>query len=144
MNIKTFLETTLQYPDQLLSWAVHEFPIDYTIIDPEERCSSQNIGNQVMSFDENLGYLNLPGNETSTWTDLELNLTGPNGLWGRSLVLTNGANNMKLCSSILPKENSDIVFTAEAKFRKGIAGNIYFRWLKSEAHGNDLLIYSTL
>lgn len=76
---------------------------------------------------------------------IKLKITiGPNGLWGRSLVLTGGSN-FKICSSILPKaKDSDLVYTAEAKFRKGIAGSMYFRWLKSDAYNNDLLIFSTL
>ena len=76
VTIKTYLETTLQYPDQIWSWAVHEYPIDYSIIDPEKRCDPENVGNQIHSFDENLGFLTLPGNESSVWNDLELNLTG--------------------------------------------------------------------
>ena len=76
VTIKTSLETTLQYPDQIWSWAVHEYPIDYSIIDPEKRCDPENVGNQIHSFDENLGFLTLPGNESSVWNDLELNLTG--------------------------------------------------------------------
>lgn len=144
MKVKTYLEATLQFPDQIWSWAVHQYPTDYSIIDPEERCNTQNLGDQIHSFDDTLGYLTLPGNESSIWNELKLNLTGSNGLWGRSLVLTNGTN-YKICSSILPKskDNSNVIFTAEAKFRKGVAGSMYFRWLKSEA-SNDLLIFSTL
>lgn len=76
VSIKSFLETTLQFPDQIWSWAVHEYPIDYSIIDPEKRCEFENIGAQILLFDEKLGYLILPGNESSVWNDLELNLTG--------------------------------------------------------------------
>lgn len=70
MNVKALLETTLQYPEQVWSWALHENPIDYTIIDPNKRCDA--VGNQIFSFDEKFGYLTLPGNESSTWNDVEI------------------------------------------------------------------------
>lgn len=76
VKIKTFLETTIQYPEQSWSWAVHQNPVDYSIIDPEERCNSDHVGPQITSFDDLLGYLLLPGNESSVWDDVTLNLTG--------------------------------------------------------------------
>lgn len=67
VEIRAKLETTLQYPDQVWSWSVRKFPIDYNDIDPESRCSLEKLGAQVVSFDEDLDYLVLPGNETATW-----------------------------------------------------------------------------
>ena len=76
VKIKTFLETTIQYPEQSWTWAVHQNPIDYSIIDPDERCNFDHVGPQITSFDDILGYLFLPGNESSVWDDVTLNLTG--------------------------------------------------------------------
>lgn len=76
VRIKTFLETTIQYPEQSWSWGVHQNPIDYSIIDPDERCNLQHVGPQITSLDDVLGYLLLPGNESSVWDDVSLNLTG--------------------------------------------------------------------
>ncbi|XP_017481054.1 PREDICTED: uncharacterized protein LOC108370262 [Rhagoletis zephyria] len=67
VEIKAKLETTLQYPEQVWSWGVRKFPVDYSDIDPESRCSLEKLGAQVLSFDESLDYLVLPGNETATW-----------------------------------------------------------------------------
>lgn len=76
VKIKTFLEATIQYPEQSWSWGVHQNPIDYSIIDPVERCDQEHVGPQITSFDDLLGYLLLPGNESSVWDDVMLNLTG--------------------------------------------------------------------
>jgi hypothetical protein len=74
--VKAFLETTLQYPDQSWSWSLHQNPIDYRVIDPEVRCSPESVGEQVLSFDDKLGFLILPGNESSVWDEIEMSLTG--------------------------------------------------------------------
>jgi hypothetical protein len=79
INIESFLETTLQYPDQAWNWGVHQFPVDYTNPNPEERCELERLGEQIHNFDDKLGYLILPGNESSIWED-EINLTGENEL----------------------------------------------------------------
>lgn len=76
VKIKTFLEATIQYPEQSWSWGVHQNPIDYSIIDPVERCDLEHVGPQITGFDDLLGYLLLPGNESSVWDDVMLNLTG--------------------------------------------------------------------
>lgn len=67
MEIKSKLETTLQYPDQVWSWAIHELPIDYREIDGTRRCHPAIIGKKLIEFDNHLGFLQLPGNESSTW-----------------------------------------------------------------------------
>lgn len=76
VNIKAFLETTIQYPEQSWTWGVHQNPIDYSIIDPVKRCDLEHIGVQIINFDDLLGFLLLPGNESSIWNDVKLNLTG--------------------------------------------------------------------
>jgi hypothetical protein len=74
--VQTYLEATLQYAEQSWSWALHKNPIDYSITNGNDRCSDSNVGEQLLSFDDKLGYLFLPGNESSTWNDVELSLTG--------------------------------------------------------------------
>lgn len=76
MKVKAFLEATLQYADQSWSWALHNNPIDYSIIEPSERCKREHVGLQLMSFDDKLGYLILPGNESATWNDVDIKLSG--------------------------------------------------------------------
>lgn len=75
---------------------------------------------------------------------------GDDGLWGRSIVMISAGTNFRICSSITKKMSSmepqsDMEYIAEAKFRKGVSGSMYFRWLKSEKLFNsNLLIYSNL
>lgn len=76
VKVKAFLETTIQYPEQSWTWGVHQNPVDYSIIDPVKRCNLDHVGPQIMSFDDVLGFLVLPGNESSVWDDVKLNLTG--------------------------------------------------------------------
>lgn len=80
--------------------------------------------------------------------DLEYS-AGENGLWGRSIVLTSAERNVRICSTITNKfsfnEQNEMEHNAEARFRKGVTGSMYFRWLKSKKSFNsDLLIYSNL
>ena len=64
--------------------------------------------------------------------------------------MTSGSDrNVRICSTITNKisfnEQNEMEHNAEAKFRKGVTGSMYFRWLKSEKSFNsDLLIYSNL
>lgn len=75
IQITAELATTLQYPDQIWSWGINEFPVDYSIVD-SNRCSNEQLGTQLINFDETLGYLTLPGNETSSWLSNNVTLTG--------------------------------------------------------------------
>lgn len=75
VEIKSDLETTLQYPDQIWSWMVRKFPVDYTNANTNERCELSKLGDQVVAFDDDLEYLMLPGNETSLWVK-EMHLIG--------------------------------------------------------------------
>lgn len=76
VKVKAFLEATLQYSEQSWSWGLYNNPIDYSIVDPAERCKRDRVGRELISFDDKLGYLILPGNESSTWNDVDLNLSG--------------------------------------------------------------------
>lgn len=66
-EIQTKVETTLQYPDQIWSWGIHEMPTDYWEVRADRRCHPSNLGRKLIEFDDHLGYLQLPGNDTSTW-----------------------------------------------------------------------------
>lgn len=76
VRVRSVLEPTIQYPEQSWSWGVHQNPVDYSVIDPVERCSLDNVGEKLIDFDDLLGYLQMPGNESSVWDDVMLNLTG--------------------------------------------------------------------
>lgn len=67
IEIESKLETTLQYPDQLWSWSIYEMPTDYREIEPGQRCNPSNFGKKLIDLDNHLGYLQLPGNESTTW-----------------------------------------------------------------------------
>lgn len=66
-EIHSKLETTLQYPDQIWSWGIHELPVDYREVKPNRRCHPVSVGKRIIDFDEHLGYLQLPGNESTKW-----------------------------------------------------------------------------
>ncbi|KAJ6637646.1 hypothetical protein Bhyg_10377 [Pseudolycoriella hygida] len=142
IKITSELSTTLQYPDQIWSWGISEFPVDYSIVD-SRRCSDEQLGKQLINFDDTLGYLTLPGNETTTWFS-NITLTGGKGLWGKSLVLANPNTGFTICATISTKEQ-DIDHLAEARFHSKISGSIYFRWLSAKrSDHSDTLIYSDL
>lgn len=67
IKIESRLETTLQYPDQLWSWSIYEMPTDYREIETGRRCHPSNFGSKLIELDSHLGYLQLPGNESTTW-----------------------------------------------------------------------------
>lgn len=68
IEIESKLETTLQYPEQIWSWSIREMPTDYREVIPNRRCNPANFGSKLIDFDDDLGYLQLPGNETTKWT----------------------------------------------------------------------------
>lgn len=70
--------------------------------------------------------------------------SGPNGIWGKSLVLTEISRNVRVCATITTIQMS-VEHVAEARFHTPIAGSVYFRWLAptDDAPG-DTLIYSDL
>lgn len=75
IEIESSLETTLQYPEQVWSWSIHQLPVDYTDSDGDRRCDPSKLGDQLINFDDNLGLLTLPGNESVKWQG-EFALTG--------------------------------------------------------------------
>lgn len=75
IEIESSLETTLQYPDQIWSWSVHKLPVDHSESDGGGRCDPSKLGEQILNFDDSLGFLTLPGNESVKWTG-DFALTG--------------------------------------------------------------------
>lgn len=75
IEIQTSLETTLQYPNQIWSWGVYQFPVDYSDPNGDRRCKSSTLGAQIITFDDELGHLMLPGNESATYS-IEAEVTG--------------------------------------------------------------------
>lgn len=75
---------------------------------------------------------------------MDFPLTGKNGIFGKSLVLSNLENGFRICATIVTiEENIDHI--AEARFHAPIAGSIYFRWLAAkETNHRDTLIYANL
>lgn len=65
--IESQLETTLQYPEQIWNWGVHQLPVDYSNPDGKKRCHLSSLGKRLFSFDDTLGLITLPGNESSKW-----------------------------------------------------------------------------
>ncbi|XP_014088313.2 uncharacterized protein Rsod [Bactrocera oleae] len=143
VEINAKLETTLQYPDQVWSWGVRQFPVDYTDIDPESRCSGEQLGAQIVNFDDELDFLVLPGNESTTWYR-DMTLIGETGIWGKSLVLTEVSSHTRICATITTIQMS-VEHMAEARFNTPIAGSVHFRWLAPvDGADGDTLIYSDL
>lgn len=68
VEIRSSLETTLQYPDQIWSWGIYKMPVDYREIDGYRRCHLSKIGSKIIDFDSRLGYLEMPGNESVEWS----------------------------------------------------------------------------
>lgn len=67
-NILSKLKTTLEFQNQNWSWNIYEFPVDYRQIEIKERCKLESKGKKLYDLNEKLGYLTLPGNESSEWT----------------------------------------------------------------------------
>lgn len=68
IEIRSSLETTLQFPEQAWEWSLHEMPIDYSDVNARRRCHATKIGTKIVDLTDHLDYILLPGNESSTWT----------------------------------------------------------------------------
>lgn len=75
IEIRSTLETTLQFPEQVWEWSLHEMPIDYSDVNARRRCHSTKIGAKIVDLTDYLDYIQLPGNESTTWT-VPANLLG--------------------------------------------------------------------
>ncbi|CAH1405229.1 unnamed protein product [Nezara viridula] len=65
------------------SWAIHHLPVDYSEL--ENRCRNEKLGPVLHDLTAPLGQLT---NQTVSFETDAVELTGPNGIWSRSLLLT--------------------------------------------------------
>ncbi|KAK9881797.1 hypothetical protein WA026_017312 [Henosepilachna vigintioctopunctata] len=141
IKIQTHLEATLQYPSQVWSWSINEFPVDYTII--ENRCDNEILGKALINLDDVLGYLVLPDNKTTDYLTNNLTIQGNLGLYGKSILLRNVDTNRRICSSIIIADKTKEK-TAIARFNTPISGHVYFRWFYTKDNRSDMLITTDL
>ncbi|XP_075986340.1 superoxide dismutase family protein Rsod isoform X1 [Anticarsia gemmatalis] len=128
ISIRTNLKPTLQYPDGVWRWTIHEFPVDYRYL-TEDRCSDAHLGKEVIDLTEELGYLIIPGKDHAEF-ESKHTLTGPKGLWGKSIVFETAERDRIICASILSTDKT-YEKNAIAKFTSPVAGTLHFRWLSA-------------
>ncbi|XP_030019565.2 uncharacterized protein LOC115439736 [Manduca sexta] len=128
ISIRTNLKTTLQYPDGVWRWTIHEYPVDYRELS-DERCSQEHLGREIIDLTEELGYLIIPGKDHAEF-ESNNSLTGPNGLWGRSIVFETAERERVICASILSTDKT-YERHALARFTAPVAGTLHFRWLSA-------------
>ncbi|KAL3268164.1 hypothetical protein HHI36_007291 [Cryptolaemus montrouzieri] len=141
LKIETNLETTLQYPSQIWSWSVNEFPVDYT--KTENRCEQETLGKALVNLDDVLGYLILPDNKTTEYTTNNLTVKGDIGIYGKSILFKNVDTNRRMCASITMVDKTKEK-TAVARFNSPISGQVYFRWFSTKDNHSDMLITTDL
>lgn len=101
------------------SWGIYEFPINY---ESPDYCNSRMLGRKPMINLVNLfGDLILPG-ESKEFTTESIPMSGPQSIWGRSLVLE-GPSRSRICGTIVPSKEFK---TWEARFTSPIAGSVWF------------------
>ncbi|KAI8423349.1 hypothetical protein MSG28_014359 [Choristoneura fumiferana] len=131
--LRTDLRPTLEHPEHALRWAVHAFPVDHRDV-TAARCGAA-LGPELFDLTEELGYLLVPGKGQAEF-ETTRPLTGPDGLWGRSLRLES-AEGRVACASILAADDAAETY-AEAQFSAPVAGSVGFRWLApADAGGAD-------
>ncbi|CAH0720985.1 unnamed protein product, partial [Brenthis ino] len=126
INIRTNLKPTLQYPDGVWRWTIHEYAVDYRDLS-NERCSEASLGKELIDLTEELGYLIIPGKDHAEYESTNT-LTGPMGLWGKSIVLETAERDRVICASIFATNKSHEQY-AQARFTAPIAGTLNFKWL---------------
>ncbi|RZC33023.1 uncharacterized protein BDFB_010701, partial [Asbolus verrucosus] len=141
IKIITDLNTTLEYPNQVWSWSVVEFPVDYS--DLENRCDGAKLGKSLVNLDEIYGYLILPDNKTTEFTTNDLKINGNLGIYGKSILLREVESNKKICATITIVDKSQEKI-AVARFNSPISGNVYFRWFSTKDNHSDMLIMTDL
>lgn len=61
-------------------------PIDYREIESGRRCNPSNFGKKLIELDQHLGYLQLPGNESTTW-NVSTDISGKQTFFDIHLIL---------------------------------------------------------
>ncbi|KAJ8968153.1 hypothetical protein NQ314_002407, partial [Rhamnusium bicolor] len=141
IKITTNLQTTLEYPNQVWSWYVTEFPVDYSEL--ENRCDNSKLGKKIINLEDTFGYLILPENQTTEFSTKDLKINGPLGLYGKSILLRNVDTRGQICASITMVDKTKEK-TAVARFSSPVAGNVYFRWFATEDNHTDMLVTTDL
>ncbi|XP_049880527.1 uncharacterized protein LOC126376997 isoform X2 [Pectinophora gossypiella] len=142
ISIRTKLQPTLQYPDGVFKWSIHEFPVDYRDLSPQ-RCSEASLGKELIDLTEELGYLIIPGKDHAEF-ESKNTLTGRDGLWGKSIVLETAERDRIICASIhsIDKLNER---HAIARFTSPVSGTLNFRWIYAqEFEEQDSYIHADL
>ncbi|KAF4521582.1 hypothetical protein B566_EDAN001302 [Ephemera danica] len=137
VTVRVALDFTEGNELQDLGWQIREFPVDYQVINGHERCSPERLGNVVVDLAERLGALQLPRTAEFVIPGGYLNISGTNGMWGRSLYLHGPRT---ACSTLMVEGEERI---AEARFTGPLAGTVLFRWFGA-ADGIDAIIFSNL
>ncbi|CAG7838672.1 unnamed protein product [Allacma fusca] len=119
------------------SWAIHEFPINYGQ-NPGSRCDRALLGNQLFKLDEIFGKLTLPTESTISLTTDRFNLTGVDGIWSHSLVLT--SKGQSTCATIDAEAETRF---GVAHFTHPMAGSVYFQTL-NDRQGLTTSIFSDI
>ncbi|KAJ3643412.1 hypothetical protein Zmor_026124 [Zophobas morio] len=141
IKITTDLNATLEYPNQVWSWSVVEFPVDYTEL--ENRCQSNKLGIKLVNLDDIYGYLMLPDNSTSEFVTSDLKINGDSGIYGKSLLLTETETKKRICATITMVDKTQEKI-AVARFNSPVSGNVHFRWFSTKDNHNDMLITADL
>lgn len=141
IQITTDLQPTLEFPFQIWSWYITEFPVDYS--DVENRCDAAKLGKKLINLEDTFGYLVIPDNATVKYKTSDLKTNGPLGLYGKSVLLKNVESEKEICASIVMIDKSKEK-TAVAKFSTPVAGDIYFRWFSTKDNHSEMLITTDL
>ncbi|XP_014235437.1 uncharacterized protein LOC106658129 [Trichogramma pretiosum] len=132
VHLRVSLKPTFQYPIQLWSWALTEFPVDYRRIG-EDRCDERLLGRSLVDLTDVVGPLVFPGNETVSLDVAQgLALTGERGLAGKGLLMRDQQNDRTICASISVHDRRS-ERTAEARFQGAVQGSVWFRWFGSRS-----------
>ncbi|KAK4875753.1 hypothetical protein RN001_012175 [Aquatica leii] len=141
IRINTNLNATLQFPKQIWSWYITEFPTDYAQL--ENRCDSSKLGKTLIKLDDIYGYLIIPENATSEFITKNLTLSGSTGLYGKSLLMRNVETGRLICASLIIVDKT-IEKMAVAKFRSPLFGSVYFKWFSTQDNNQEMLITTDL
>ncbi|OXA38086.1 uncharacterized protein LOC110862045 [Folsomia candida] len=119
------------------SWSVNEFPVNYGS-NPDARCDKSVLGSPTLKLDEIFGKLTLPTESTVILSTDRFNLTGPDGIWSHSLVIT--SRGQSTCATIDAEAETRF---GVAHFTRPMAGSVYFQTL-NDRQGTTTSVFSDL
>lgn len=109
----------------------------------EERCHPRILGKRLVNLDNIFGYLVLPDNQTAEYLTDELKISGPSGVYGKSLLLENKETGRTICASLSVTDKTKEKI-AVARFNTPVFGNVYFRWFSTRDNHSDMVISTDL